>query len=485
MPEALRRTSAIPSAPSTTRFMLFGGGNFIRAFAGSMIDLLNKKTSFEGGMMIVKPTQGRDYSALRQQDGLYHVVLNGQQDGQLIDEAQLVTTVTDIVHVYDQWKEFLASAQNKALRYIISNTTESGITFLETDQANDAPPSSFPAKLCLWLLQRFEHFGADPATGVVCLPCELSADNGTSLKTCILQYADLWDLDPSFKDWIHSSCTFCNTLVDRIVTGYPAKDEAKYHDKVGFVDHLMAVGEPYHSWVIEGPSTLAQDLPFQEIGLNVKWVDDLTKYREQKVKILNGAHTSMVPTGHLAGMLSVKETIDHPELGAFIAELLEGEVWPTLAFDRADLADFTTKTMDRFRNPFLFHKLLDIALNSISKFKARLLPSFLEYYELNGHCPPRITFAFSSLLLMYRGQWAGEVIPLRDAPDVLAFCQTLWEESEDHLELVQKFLAKEDFWGRDLSEIQGLVDLMVKYVQAIQQEGVLASLTHIKSFANT
>lgn len=485
MPEALKRTSSITPAPKSTRFMLFGGGNFIRAFAGWMIDLLNQKTPYEGGMMIVKPTKGRDYTTLREQEGLYHVILNGQQDGQLIDERHLVTTVTDIVHVYDQWKEFLQSAQNIDLKYIISNTTESGITFVESDRISDAPPSSFPAKLCLWLKQRMDHFEGDPAAGVVCLPCELSADNGASLKACILQYADLWQLESSFKDWVSNHCTFCNTLVDRIVTGYPSKDEAVHHDKVGALDQLMAVGEPYHSWVIEGPSYLAKALPFQEIGLNVKWVDDLTKYREQKVKILNGAHTSMVPTGHLAGMVSVKETIDHPQVGKYINELLQEEVWPTLDFDKAELAEFTGKTMDRFRNPFLFHKLLDIALNSISKFKARLLPSFLDYYSLNGVCPPRITFAFSSLLLMYRGQWEGNTIPLRDAPEVLTFCQVLWEESEDHQEVVEKFLAKEDFWGQDLNEINGLAQLMVHYLSAIQQDGVLASLSLIKSYAKT
>ncbi|MBX2872540.1 MAG: tagaturonate reductase [Saprospiraceae bacterium] len=485
MLQTLKRTNATPAAPSSTQFMLFGGGNFIRAFAGWMIDLLNKKTAFEGGMMIVKPTKGRDYTALREQDGLYHVVLNGQQEGQLIDEAQLVTTVTDIVHVYNEWEAFLASAQNKELSYIISNTTESGITFVESDQLSDAPPSSFPAKICLWLKQRYNHFKADPAAGVVFLPCELSANNGASLKDCLLKYADLWDLEAAFKDWIENCCTFCNTLVDRIVTGYPGKDEAKYHEKVGSIDQLIAIGEPYHSWVIEGPSDLAESLPFHQIGLNVQWVDDLTKYREQKVKILNGAHTSMVPTGHLAGMLSVKETIDHPELGKFINDLLEEEVWPTLAFDRAALADFTAKTMDRFRNPFLFHKLLDIALNSISKFKARLLPSFLEYYNLKGVCPARITFAFSSLLLMYRGQWDGKTIPLRDAPDVLAFCQSLWEDSEDHLEVVEKFLGKEDFWGQDLNQIKGLAELMVQYVQGIQQDGLVPSLALIKSYVNT
>ncbi len=485
MSEILQRTSSAPPAPSSTRFMLFGGGNFIRAFAGWMIDLLNKHTLFEGGMMVVKPTSGRDYTALREQEGLYHVILNGQQEGQLVDKAYLVTTVTDIVHVYDQWEVFLQSAENLDLKYILSNTTESGITFLASDQASDLPPSTFPAKLCLWLKRRFEHFEGAPTAGLVCLPCELSANNGTSLKQCILQYATLWQFSDSFMEWINTSCTFCNTLVDRIVTGYPTKDEADYQEKIGAVDQLMAVGEPYHSWVIEGPAGLAEELPFHEIGLNVKWVADLTKYREQKVKILNGAHTSMVPTGHLAGCVSVKETIDHPQLGAFIHELLEEEVWPTLDFDKAELVDFTAKTMDRFRNPFLFHKLLDIALNSISKFKARLLPSFLDYYRLRGACPPRITFAFSSLLLMYRGEWDGKTIPLRDAPEVIAFCQYIWTESKDSQEVVEQFLAREAFWGQDLNKIDGLTKLMVQYITAIQREGILASLALVKSYANT
>lgn len=482
----LKRTSATSPVPSSTKFMLFGGGNFIRAFAGWMIDLLNQKTAFEGGMMIVKPTPGRDYSALREQDGLYHVVLNGQQEGKIIEESHLISTVTDIVHVYDQWSTFLDSAQNPDLTYIISNTTESGISFVEQDQKNDAPPSSFPAKLCLWLKHRFDHFRGEASAGVVFLPCELSADNGASLKNCILKYIEAWELDLEFERWVTDCCTFCNTLVDRIVTGYPSEKEAtEFHQKLGAIDKLIAVGEPYHSWVIEGPASLAEALPFQQIGLNVKWVDNLTKYREQKVKILNGAHTSMVPTGHLAGLVSVKEAIDHPELGVFIEELLEEEVWPTLAFERSDLADFTAKTMDRFRNPFLFHKLLDIALNSISKFKARLLPSLLDYYQQKGSCPPRITFALSSLLLMYRGQWGGKSIPLRDAPAVLSFCQGLWEETEDHKEIIEKFLSKTAFWSQDLNQINGLADLMLQFVDAIQQEGLIASLPLVKSYANT
>ena len=485
MPQTLKRTSTSPPLPSSTKFMLFGGGNFIRAFAGWMIDRLNQETSFEGGMMIVKPTPGRDYSALRAQDGLYHVVLNGLQEGQVIDESYLISTVTEIVHVYDEWNTFLGSAQIADLKYIISNTTESGISFLDHDQVTDAPPSSFPAKMCLWLKERFDYFQGEASAGVVFLPCELSADNGSSLRACIQRYIDLWQLAPAFKSWVIDHCIFCNTLVDRIVTGYPSQKEEEFHQKLGAADQLIAVGEPYHSWIIEGPSTLAEALPFHDINLNVKWVDDLTKYREQKVKILNGAHTSMVPTGHLAGIVSVKEAIDHPELGTFIEELLQEEVWPTLAFARTDLEDFTAKTMDRFRNPFLFHKLLDISLNSISKFKARLLPSLLQYYELKGSCPPRITFALSSLLLMYKGEWDGNSIPLRDAPEVLSFCRLLWEESDDYRAVIEKFLAKEEYWGQDLNQIEGFADLMLQFVQAIQQEGVIASLSLIKSYANT
>jgi len=484
MPELLKRSSTIPDAPATTRFMLFGGGNFIRAFAGWMIDLLNKQTDFEGGMMIVKPTAGRDYSDLRSQEGLYHVLLNGQQDGQLVDEAQLISSVTDIIHVYEQWNAFLRSAKNLNIKYIISNTTESGIVFVETDKVDQAPPSSFPAKICLWLFERFKYFAGDPAAGAVFFPCELSADNGSSLKQCILQYIEYWQLAPEYRDWVEQHCLFCNTLVDRIVTGYPSKDEEKYHERLGYRDQLLAIGEPYHSWVIQGPPDLAKSLPFHQIGLNVQWVEDLTKYRAQKVKILNGAHTSMVPTGHLAGMVSVKETIDHPALGAFINSLLEEEVWPTLAFEKKELTDFTRKTMDRFKNPFLFHKLLDISLNSISKFKARLLPSLLSFYQQNEVCPPRITFAFSALLLMYRGKWHGQAIPLRDAPEVLTFCQSLWMEADDHQEVVEKFLANESFWGQDLNQINGLGDQMVHYVQAIQQDGILSSLAQIKPYAN-
>lgn len=485
MPEVLRRTASSPKAPSPTRFMLFGGGNFIRAFAAWMIELLNEKTTFEGGMLIVKPTPGRDYTELREQDGLYHVVLNGQEKGHLVDEAQLISGISAILHVYDQWEAFLQTAQQRELKYIISNTTESGIAYEATDQPTDTPPSSFPAKICLWLFARFQHFQGDSQAGAVFLPCELTANNGADLRWCILKYAEHWQLPEQFIRWVQTHCLFCNTLVDRIVTGYPIQDEAKYQEKVGFQDKLLTVGEPYHSWVIEAPAQLGTALPFQDIGLNVKWVNDLSKYREQKVKILNGAHTSMVPTGFLAGLTSVKETIDHPQLGTFIHQLLEEEVWPSLAFDRSELAEFTTKTMDRFRNPFLFHRLLDIALNSISKFRARLLPSLLDFYAQKGFCPPRISFALSALLIMYRGHWQNEPVPLRDAPEVLSFCQTLWKATANHEEVVIKFLQNEAFWGQDLNKIDGLAGLMTTYVQAILNDGLLASLTQINSSADS
>lgn len=479
--QRLNRTNKVATKYTTRKVMVFGGGNFNRAFGCWMIDLLNEKTDFEGGIILVKPTPGRDYTALREQDGLYHVVLNGVAGGQLVNETKLVSVIDQIVHPYLDWDQYLATAEEDSLRYIISNTTESGIQFESKDQPSDTPPSSFPAKVSLWLHHRFKHFSGAPDKGCVFLPCELIADNGNSLKDCILRYAELWNLSADFQDWVSAHCVFCNTLVDRIVTGYPSDNIDKIQSEIGLEDQMLVVGEPYHSWIIQGPQQLAEELPFDKIGLAVKWVDQLEDYRAQKVKILNGAHTSMVPIGYLAGKVSVKAAIETTEIGQFIEGLLQEEVWPTLDFSTEELQDFTSKTLDRFRNPFLFHKLLDIALNSISKFKTRLLPSLLGFVEKKGYCPPKISLALAALIVMYKGEWQGEKTPLRDNAEVLTFFQSLWANSTDLSQLVQQVLAQTQFWDQDLNAIPGLTKLVATYIQEIQAKGMVATLATVLS----
>lgn len=479
--QRLNRTNKVATQYTTRKVMVFGGGNFNRAFGCWMIDLLNEQADFQGGIILVKPTPGRDYTALREQDGLYHVILNGIEAGQLLSETKLISVIDQIIHPYLDWAQYLATAEEDSLRYIISNTTEAGIQFTSDDQAVDAPPSSFPAKVSLWLHHRFQHFSGAPDKGCVFLPCELIADNGDRLKDCILRYAQLWDLSAEFQDWVSAHCVFCNTLVDRIVTGYPTDKIDEIQSKIGFEDQMLVAGEPYHSWIIQGPKQLAEELPFDKIGLAVKWVDQLEGYRAQKVKILNGAHTSMVPVGYLAGKVSVKEAIETKAISRFIESLLQEEVWPTLDFSTEELQDFTSKTLDRFRNPFLFHKLLDIALNSISKFKTRLLPSLLGFVEKKGHCPPKISLALAALIVMYKGEWQGEKTPLRDNADVLAFFQSLWANSTGLTPLVKQVLAQTDFWGQDLNEIAGLEELVTTHIEEIQSKGMLAALATVVS----
>lgn len=479
--QRLNRTNKVATKYTTRKVMIFGGGNFNRAFGCWMIDLLNEQADFRGGIVLVKPTPGRDYTALREQDGLYHVILNGIEAGQLVSKTKLISAIDQIVHPYDDWDQYLATAEEDSLRYIISNTTEAGIKFESHDQSSDAPPSSFPAKVSLWLHHRFQHFSGAPDKGCVFLPCELIADNGDSLKSCILRYAQLWGLSTDFQDWVSTHCVFCNTLVDRIVTGYPSDKIDEIQSKIGFEDQMLVVGEPYHSWIIQGPKQLSTELPFDKIGLAVKWVDELEDYRAQKVKILNGAHTSMVPIGYLAGKVSVKEAIETTEIGQFIEGLLQEEVWPTLNFSAEELQDFTSKTLDRFRNPFLFHKLLDIALNSISKFKTRLLPSLLGFVEKKGHCPPKISLALAALIVMYKGEWQGEKTPLRDNADVLAFFRSVWADAADPSQLVKQVLGQTHFWGQDLNTIPGLHELVTTYIQDIQSKGMVATMAAVLS----
>ena len=457
------------------KILQFGGGNFLRGFVDWMIEILNESTEFKGSVIIVKPTEKGDYKALKNQDGLFHVSSSGISGGNLIVENKLITCVSKIIHSYLDWENFIKTAEIKSIRFIFSNTTEAGIKANPIDQFSQNPPKEFPAKLTRWLYHRFQYFSGSEASGCVIIPCELIADNGDELLKCVIQYADWWELGESFKTWIQSHNTFCNTLVDRIVPGFPTDRKEELFQQIGYRDELLVDAEPYHLFVIQASTAIQSELPFDQTHLNVVFTHDLTSYRKLKIRILNGLHTSMVPIGILSGIETVRETVEHERVGAFLQKLLFEEILPSLDFQKELLEKYAADILDRFKNPFIHHQLISISLNSISKFKTRVLPSILDYYQKNNVLPKRMVFAFASLIWFYRGKNKTEIILLKDDSETLLFFKNLWADFSNKKivmeELVERILRQTHFWGTDLNEVQGLKKALVGHLIKFEENG--------------
>lgn len=478
-PQLNRNLKPAPAHPE--RILQFGEGNFLRAFVDWMIHEMNQKAGFNAGVTVVQPIDRGLVEMLNAQDGLYTVCLTGIKNGQAVQEQTLVDCIQRGINPYHDFENYLATTHNPELRFIISNTTEAGITFDNQDQLDDAPPGSFPAKLTRLLYERFQAFDGDVSKGLIIIPCELIDRNGDILRDVVQQYADLWKLPANFKNWIANACTFCNTLVDRIVPGYPKDRIAELQETLGYEDKLIAEGERFHLWVIEAPAWVEQEFPAKKAGLNVIFTDDMTPYRTRKVRILNGAHTAMVPMAYLYGLRTVQETIEHEVLGKYVSDLVYDEIIPTLDLPEAELKSFAADVLDRFRNPYIKHFLISIALNSTSKYETRVLPSLLEYVNRKGELPKRIVFALASLIRFYKGETPdGENIPLNDDADRLAFFRELWAKHGNDLPtLAQHVLAQTTYWGKDLNQIPELSAQLGKYLQLLETENMEITLSNL------
>lgn len=453
------------------RIVQFGGGNFLRGFADWVVDVLNEETDFAGGVALVKATPG-DYADLDAQGCLYTTYLLGIQDGQFVEQTRLIGAVNRTVYPYRDFAAYLALARQPEIRFVFSNTTESGIVFSADDSLDDAPPESFPAKLTRFLFERYRCFDGAADKGCIIIPTELIVDNATRLREIILEYAALWCLEAGFVDWITRHNRFCNTLVDRIVSGFPEANAAELFQRLGYEDRLLTMGELYHSWIIEAPPSLLNEFPVDKTltPLNVKVVDDAAPYRTIKVRLLNGAHTSMVPLGILLGIEAVREAMEHDLLAPFIQDLIYQEVIPSVTqVPRAELEAFARDAFDRFRNPHIHHRLLTIALNSSTKVKERILPSLLGYLELEGQLPSRLAIALAAFIRLYRGEWRGETITLNDDPELLAWFREQWDNAPSTESLARAVLGNEALWERDLTQVPGLVERVSDALDAIEQ----------------
>lgn len=472
-----------PGRDHPDRIIQFGEGNFLRAFIDWQLDLLNEQTDLDAGVVVVRPRNSQTTRTLNSQDGLYTTLIRGiDAGGEVVSEPRLIRSVNREIHPYQQFDEFLALARDEAIRFVFSNTTEAGIQYAEGDRLEAMPPASFPAKLTRLLWERWQHFGGSSDKGWIILPCELIDDNGGTLKALVLRYAREWELPTAFTGWVEQHNTFCSTLVDRIVTGYP-QDAGEIEQQLGYQDNYLVTGEVYYLLVIQGPAWLEQELRLDRCPLNVRLVEDIKPFKEQKVAILNGAHTAMVPVAFLAGLDTVGEAMQDQAVSHYINALIRQEIIPTLDLPAGELNTFADAVLNRFRNPFIRHQLQAIALNSLTKFRTRLLPHILTSCQQQGTPPARLTFAFAALLAFYRGKRPEGAYLLEDDAHWLQRFSQLWSEVESGniapQQLVETVLSDAQHWGSDLNQIAGLTAAVTEHLQRIVGDGLRQALSRI------
>lgn len=464
------------------KVLQFGEGNFLRGFIDWMIHEMNQKGLFNGNVSVVQPLEHGMIGMMEEQDYLYTLYLRGIQEGEDVVRKEIIDVISRGINVYSDFGDYLKEAENPDLRIIVSNTTEAGIVFKSDDKASDVPPASFPAKLLLLLRKRFDHFNGDPDKGFLHLPCELIDRNGDNLKETLLRLTNLWyPGDKAFKEWILEHNVFFNTLVDRIVSGYPREEAEELCGELGYKDNLIDTGEIFHFLVIEGDESFKKELPLTEAGLDVKWTDDMSPYRTRKVRILNGAHTMTVLAAWLYGLETVKDCMDDPVISAYIRKGIKEEIIPTLDLPAEELESYGNAVLERFSNPYIQHFLLSISLNSVSKFKTRVLPSLLKYAEIKGEVPALLSFSLAALVYFYKGSprsCDGREYEVNDSPEIVEYFKTLWKEKTLD-EIMGDVLSQADFWGMDLNLVTGLKEVTDKSLKAMVEQGMDSALEEL------
>lgn len=457
----------------TEKILQFGEGNFLRAFADWMIDLANEQGVFEGSVVLCQPISSPVMcEKINKQQGIYTLVMRGVEDGKAQEKTRVITSVSRCIDPFHHYPDLLAVAQSPDLKVVISNTTEAGIAYHEGDQLTDTPPTSFPAKVTACLYARYQAFHGDKEKGLLFLPVELIDFNGDKLKELVLRYAQEWKLEPAFIEWVKNDNHFTNTLVDRIVTGYPKDQIDLFRQKLGYDDDILVTSELFNLWVIEGKKEWAEKLPIHKTSAHVLWVDDVKPYKMRKVRILNGGHTSTVLAAFLAGHNIVLDFMNDPVFKNYLHTLLYKEVIPTLPLPKEELENFAAAVEERFSNPYIKHKLLDISLNSCAKFTARCLPSLTEYVKQKQTLPPLLTFSLAAFIKFYQieeenglyfGRRNGEKYPVKDTPQVLSFFANIWHNGTPAA-IAKTVLSNTDLWGQDLTLIAGLEAQVAYYL---------------------
>ena len=453
----------------TTDSIQFGEGNFLRAFIDYCLQILNEKTHFTGKVNIIQPLPNGTIDQLKRQNGKYHLFQEGIDAGKKIREKQEIDCIDQMINPYEDFDQFLKLAENENLTFVFSNTTEAGISLDQKDVFRAKPPRSFPGKLTRLLHHRYKTFNGDPSKALHIMPCELIEKNGSKLKEIILELCEIWQLEDDFKSWIHTNY-FYNTLVDRIVPGFPKNDLEFYQKNLPYEDQLMVTCEPFFLWVIEGSPKLLEIFPVNQLeNIDVKVVPDLSIFRTRKVRILNGSHTSIVPVGLLHGTPTVSQSLSDDFLKKFLSQTLFDEIIPSVDFDKQELENYAHSVLERFSNPFIVHQLEDISLNSISKFKVRVLPSLLSYYQKEGKVPKNLTFAMAALIYFYGKEISKHPYPIKDDPKNISFFNEIWRTNNIE-KVVSKTLSNTDLWDQNLAVTTPLKDLLTHALSSIASQ---------------
>ena len=459
----------------------FGEGNFLRSFADWMITRMNRETDFNGNVIVIQPIEQGRIAELNRQNGSYHIVMKGLRNGLPVREIERIDCIEAGINPYTDFAAYLQAAALPYLRFVISNTTESGIAFDGDCLFTDKPAKSFPAKLTQFLYKRFTYFNGDTQKGLIFLPCELIDRNGDKLKECILQYARLWQLGADFEEWLEQSNQFTNTLVDRIVTGYPHESAKEIETEIGCDDELISESEIFHLWVIEGGQSVQKEFPAEAAGLNVLFVPEMKPYRDRKVTLLNGAHTVLAPVAYLYGLNTVREGAENPLIGAFLEKITTEELMPSLDLPRDELESFAAAVMERFKNPYIRHQLTGIMLNSFSKYKTRDLPALKSFVERNKKLPSGLVAGLAAICVYYRGKKRGnDPIVLSDDRFTLSLLQQAWRNSSPE-ETASTVLQSTELWGENLTAIEGLQAKLSGYIKQITEQGIDAVINEIIS----
>ena len=477
--KALNKTTA-HKAIRPEKVIQFGEGNFLRAFVDWIIYNMNEKTDFNGSVVVVQPIEKGMIDMLNAQDCLYHVNLQGLDNGEPVNSLTKIDVISRALNAYTQTDEFMQLAEQPEIRFVISNTTEAGIAFDPACKFSDKPASSYPGKLTQLLYRRFCHFQGDMSKGLVVFPCELIFLNGHKLKECILQYIDLWELGDEFKHWFLNACGVYATLVDRIVPGFPRKEIDAIKAKLDYDDNMVVQGEFFHLWVIEAPATIADEFPADKAGLNVLFVPSEEPYHERKVTLLNGPHTVLSPVAYLSGINIVRDACQHPVVGQYINKVMCEELMETLNLPKEELQKFAADVLERFVNPFVDHQVTSIMLNSFPKYETRDLPGLKTYLARKGELPKGLVLGLAAIITYYKGGVradGAEIVP-NDAPEIMALLKELWATG-DTRKVAEGVLAEESIWKSNLNAIPGLTDLVVQYLDSIQSVGMLETVKSI------
>lgn len=429
------------------RVLQFGEGNFLRAFAEPYFQALNER-ALSGDLYkvaAVKPRPGRLPDAFAAQKNKYHVILRGMENGKSVERVKKIDVLDKVISLPEKSSEFYSLARDESLKIILSNTTEEGIRFCENDRFGDLSASTYPAKLTVFLYERYLA-GLD---GVYIMPLELIDDNAAALERCVEKYILLWRLPEAFVRWNKEKNYYCETLVDRIVSGYPqAGERSRLQALTGGIDKLMCVGEPFGLWVVQNKGDLGKYLQEGKFDVRVVLTDDVDSYKKRKVRILNALHTNFVGVGLLSGKRTVYECMTDAGIEAFTAKMLREEILPFLP--SADARHYAEDVLERFRNPYLQHRLESIALNSFSKWRARVLPTVRDYCARYEEPPECLTFGFACLIyLSRRGRLPG---------------------TEPMEKPLRAWMEDESFWGENLLHFTGFYERTKEQVARLEQE---------------